>query len=285
MKVSISLGQSEAADAVATLLSEELGPKLARAARALGRVVDEEDARVERFLEILEHFETAMDFEVDLVSFDDEGGWALDGKIAFALEDLLATRRDARVRGELLLEAVAILASLELTEVKVKLGGRCASLWELDDAVLRVAGAHTVFLTPARERWAEVGNGVPDEDEDEDEDEAEDRDDLDDDDGDDEDGEPEDDDEIPRGGWGNLGSAPGHVALSADERFYLERAELTWPCAMEAVRIAFRRVAARYHPDHAGPDPALRAVRHEQFVRINLGRDALLARLAAEGRG
>jgi hypothetical protein len=40
----------------------------------------------------------------------------------------------------------------------------------------------------------------------------------------------------------------------------------------------------RYHPDLAAHDPALRAVRHEQFIRLNEGRDALLARFGSEVR-
>jgi hypothetical protein len=296
MKIHFGLDATEAAAIAHALVMLGGGGKLlAKAVRKVEAVLAIEDKRTALLGVLLEGLQDAngSDWEIDSAESDDgeEMPCALAGEINLELEELLATRASAKRYGNILLDVVALLRSLELTDVRVKKGGRWSSLDEVSDAIVRLAGEHSVFLTPARERC--VGDDLDEEDEEDEieEEDEEDDEDLDDDEDEDLDQEDLDDDGdervdadgIPPGGWGASTHRPRYPALSAEEIFFLEISQLSWPATPDAVRAAIRRVA-HYHPDTVPQDPILHAVRTEQFARLTQGQTALLARLGAEAR-
>jgi hypothetical protein len=100
---------------------------------------------------------------------------------------------------------------------------------------------------------------------------------------------PLDDEGFPRGGWGRAAGpgagAPRSYGLTADERFYLDLAGLQWPCSAAEVRAARARTLAKRHPDpHEVMAPEIAATRTEEFKRLQLGCNALLARCQRERR-
>lgn len=316
MKIHIDLTPQTAASLATDLVTHgELGAKLEAATRMLSRVLESEEDRTDRVLEHLERFRDAEAFGWEIGPAESPEGealvCALEGEIDCELDLLLATRSDARKLGDALLDLLALLQSLELTEVRVKKSGRRSSLEELGDEIVRLAGEHSVFLIPADERVVADLDGDDDVDDDEDDlDDDEDADDLEEEDPDDVEGtghradggraEPRrrvnrgagsatdapDEDGFPPGGWGHRGPAPAPRTrhFSADETFFLEVTGLEWPSDIDSVRAALRGVAPRYAPDPAFRNPALYAARQAQMTRLNCGHDGLLARLRQDPR-
>jgi hypothetical protein len=322
LKIRIQLSASEASASVHDLSDrvDELEEPLRAAVAPLAAFVAREDARtdfvVDRVSAFLGEYDDA---EGDVESAEDDDGnvleGSLDGELSFILEDALDTRSHTWRRGNALLDVLAVLSRLSLTEVRYRLGARTVDADDVADAIYargRAYGFEFETLEARIDALAAADALLDAEDADEDDDEDDDDDDEgfggwpggggggvdDEDDGDGEDDD-EDDDEaqgastplddegFPRGGWGRgpgAGASPREV-LTADERLYLELSGLRWPCGAAEVLAARARTLAKRHPDpHVVMAPAIAAARTEEFKRLQLGCNALVARCRREGR-
>jgi hypothetical protein len=277
-------------------MANELEGALRAAAEPLIDLVEREDTRTDELCGAVGalEYDDVLEGEVSSVETDDgdvlEG--SLEGEISFALEEAISSRREAKDNGNALLDLLARLSRLELTTVTVKLGRHGATPEQAAAAIIGRASDYGVFLLPLQARSVD-DDGEADDTNDEDEDEAEEpffadsgADDEDTDDEDDED-EELDDEGFPAGGWGHAAAAASarRPKLSADEQLYLQVAELTWPCAVADVRARRLRALAKRHPDpirHWNPTLADRY--EEEYKRLQLGHDALIARCVAAGR-
>ncbi len=77
-------------------------------------------------------------------------------------------------------------------------------------------------------------------------------------------------------GWDH-GDAPVQSNLTQNERFFLTRAELSWPFDANTLKEAWRRLVRHEHPDRHQGDPDATA----RFSRLNDGYESLRRRLEA----
>ena len=315
MKIRIQLSASEASATVHALSAQvdEFEDPLRAAVAPLAAFVAQEDARtgvvVDRVSAFLVEYDDA---EGDLESARDDDGdvleGSLEGELSFVLEHALDTRPRTWRRGNALLDVVALLSRLSLTEVRYRLGARTADADDVAEAIYARGRAYGFEFEALEARIealaaADAARDADEDDDLEDDDEGfvgwsagdddDDDDDEDDDDDDDDDDEaqdastPLDDEGFPQGGWGR---GPGAAAsprevLTADERLYLELSELRWPCSAADVLAARARTLAKRHPDpHVVMAPTVAAARTEEFKRLQLGCNALVARCRREGR-
>lgn len=304
MKIRIDLRATAAAPSVHALaaMADELSGAVLAAAEPLAALVDREDLRTDALCDVVGSLEDDGLIEGEVCSAESDDGELLDGslegELTFELEAVMSSRREAKAHGDALLDLLARLSRLELTEVAVKLGRSGATLDGAADAIIELARKYGVQLRALAERSFEedgddVGDANGDLDEDDDDDtafaHADGDDEEDDEEGDDDEEEDDDlDDEgFPAGGWGRAAAAPSarRAKLTADEQLYLELAELAWPCSASEVRSRLGRTLAKRHPDPIRyKDPALADRYEEEYKRLQIAHDALVARCGAEGR-
>lgn len=294
MKIRIELKATEASPAVHALagMADDLEGVLLAAVAPLVALVEVEDFRTEVLCAVVGTLESEGILDGEVESAESEDGEDLDssleGELSLELEEAISSRREAKDVGHALLGLLARLSHLELTEVAAKLGRRTATLEQVAAAIIERAREYGVELRAPDE------DGLGDEDDvDDDTDFADSDQDDEDDDTEDEDEDAEDDaetvddDGFPAGGWGSAADASSarRVQLSPDEQLYLQVAELTWPCSVADVRARLRRALAKRHPDPVRCwNPTLADRYEEEYKRLQLGHDALLARCGAGGR-
>jgi hypothetical protein len=320
LKIRIQFAATEASASVHDLSdrADALDEPLRTFVAPLAALVALEDARTDDVIDHLTAFlEEFRDADGDIESAEDDDGnvleGSLEGELGFVMEDALDTRSHTWRRGNALLDLLARASRLTLTEVRYRVGQRTADVDEVAEAIHARSRAYGFEFTSLEAR-VEALDAEEDGDEDDgDEDDGDEDDGADgdgeggfgggwrSDDDDDEDEDDEDDDEardastplddegFPRGGWGRAAgpgaAAPRSYGLTADERFYLELAGLQWPCSAAEVRAARARTLAKRHPDpHEVMAPEIAATRTEEFKRLQLGCNALLARCQREGR-
>ncbi len=318
MKIRIQLAATEASASIHDLASRwrELDEPLHTFVAPLAGLVALEDARTEEVVTHLTGFlESFADADGDVESAvnddDDVLEGSLEGELSFVMEDALDTRAHTWRRGNALLALLARMSRLSLTEVRYRMGSRTADVDEVAEAIYARGRAYGFEFASLETRVealeAEEDAALADEGDDESDDEGDGADgdgaggfgggwpgddDEDEDDEDDDEARdastPLDEDGFPRGGWGRAAGAgtgtPRTHGLTADERFYLELAGLQWPCSASEVRAARARTLAKRHPDpHVVMAPELAAARTEEFKRLQLGCNALLARCQRGG--
>ena len=292
MKIRIELKATEASPAVHALarMADELEDVMLTAVVPLVALVELEDSRTEALCAVVGTLESEGVLDGEVESAESEDGEDLDssleGELSLELEEAISSRREAKDVGNALLDLLARLSQLELTTVTARLGRSGATLEQVAAAIIERAGHYGVALPPLQSR------SVGDDDDDDDDDDTHfadpDEDNEDEDDDDDEDNaETLDDEGFPAGGWGSAADASSayRVQLSPDEQLYLQVAELTWPCSAADVRARLRRALAKRHPDPVRCwNPTLADSYEEEYKRLQLGHDALLARCGSGGR-
>jgi len=194
-KIVLVLGPAPAAAAAYTLCSSATkGTRLRGPLAAVRASLKQEEERAEAVRAGLERLtrledEGALDVALETPVSDegDELDGAFEGELELDLREAMPDRRAAARWAGPLVQLLAQLAELELTEVETKVGGRCASLAEAIEAVraaaralgvsvaapdLRGTGAH-VRRTVGGDLYDDVFDDDEDEDDDEDDDDDE----------------------------------------------------------------------------------------------------------------
>ena len=300
MKIRIELQASAASPAVHALvrMADALEGAMRTAVLPLIAITEAEDSRGDVLCAIVGALEFDEIIEGEVESASPERGEDLDssleGDISFELEAVISSRRAAKDAGNSLLDLLVRLSRLELTLVTAKLGRTRATLEQVAAAIIGRARQYGVELRRLKER--DVDDDTDDDDEtddaefadpDDDDDDADDDDDDEDDDHDDDDDASLDDEGFPAGGWGPTAAASSgsRAELSADELLYLEVAGLSWPCSAADVHARLRHALAKRHPDPIRRhNPSLADRYEEEYKRLQLGHDTLMARCGAGRR-